>query len=170
MSRRRVLGTAAVLMLFATGCGVQPSGVITGAAPPSGRVEPVISDAAPPGGRVEPPRTSVTLYLVSNGKLTPVQRAARPRSREGTLALLASGPTTEERARGLTSEVPPGAAPFSVSVEPPDEMVVTVSGSVDELSDTAIDQIVCTAAEPGQQVTVLVGGRSRGPRACPAPG
>ena len=42
-----------------------------------------------------------------------------------------------------------GAA-FSVSVKPPDQTVVTVSGSVDELSDTAIDQIVCTAAEPGQ--------------------
>jgi hypothetical protein len=161
MSSRRVLGTAAVLMLFATGCGVQPSGVITGAAPPSGRVEP--SGRGAPGA-------SVTLYLVSNGELTPVQRAARPRSRERTLALLASGPTAEESARGLTSEVPQGAAPFSVSVEPPDQMVVTVSGSVGELSGTAIDQIVCTAAEPGQHVTVLVGGRSHGPRVCPVPG
>ncbi|MEV5543598.1 hypothetical protein AB0L13_42935 [Saccharopolyspora shandongensis] len=146
---------AVILMLLTAACGVQPSGVIRGASPPSGPVEP---------------GDSVTLYLVANGQLSTVQRPSRSLSRADTLALLATGPTGEERARGLTSDVPNGAAPFSVTIEPPDRKVVTVSVSVDELSDTAIDQIVCTAAEPGERVTVLGVGQARGPRDCPVPG
>ncbi|MEV5540994.1 hypothetical protein AB0L13_29495 [Saccharopolyspora shandongensis] len=110
------------------------------------------------------------MYLVANGQLSTVQRPSRSLSHADTLALLATGPTKEERARGLTSDVPNGAAPFSVTTEPPDRKVVTVSVSVDELSDTAIDQIVCTAAEPGERVTVLGVGQAHGPRDCPIPG
>ncbi|MFC4000470.1 hypothetical protein ACFS2C_21435 [Prauserella oleivorans] len=154
MSKHHARGTAAVLLLFAAGCGVQPTGVITGASPPSGAA---LESAA------------VIVYLLRNGELAATPRDAEPRSRADTLALLANGPTDEERARGLTSEVPGSAAPFSVSAGPAGT-VVTVSRSVDALSDTAIGQIVCTAGGPGEYVTVRGDGRSRGPLSCPVTG
>jgi hypothetical protein len=151
---RRVLHVVAIVVLFTVGCGVQPSGVIRGASPPSGAVLP---DRA------------VALYLVADGQLTPVRRPGPPLSRADTLALLAIGPSEEERARGLSTEVQQRAVPFSVTSKPTGLKVVTASVPVDELSDTAIDQIICTAAEAGERVTVLGGGQHRGPRSCPVP-
>jgi hypothetical protein len=143
--RRRWLAAA----LLAAGCGVQPSGVIVGAAPPSGAVD-----------------RSGALYLVRAGRVTPVQRPVRPGppSTEARLDQLAAGPTAAESARGLTTEVPRSAAPFTVTVS---GGVVTVRAAGGELSDVAVDQVVCTAAEPGSPVTVTVRDRSAGPRTCP---
>ncbi|TNC25849.1 hypothetical protein [Amycolatopsis alkalitolerans] len=149
---RRALAAAAAALTLA-GCGVQPSGVIVGASPPSG-------GAGRPGG--------ITLYLVSGGHVTPVRRAGLPLSPADTLALLAQGPTASERARGLSSQVPPGAAPFSVTAVPPGPIVVTPSIPADRLSTVAMDQIVCTVAAGGGEVTIA--GAGRGPWACPVPG
>jgi hypothetical protein len=150
----RVLSGAAALVTLA-GCGVQPSGIIVGASPPSGAVEPA---------------ATVTLYLVSGGRLTAVTRPGGPLSPADTLALLAGGPTGEERARGLTTEVPPPAAPFSVTADAPGRVVVTLSSPPDELSTVAADQIACTAVAGPGEVTLLGAGRGRGPVVCPNQG
>lgn len=146
----RVLVPAALVSLAAA-CGVQPSAVITGASPPSGETE----------------RGSPTVVYLSDGEqLVRTTRRVGPLSPVDTLALLADGPTDEERARGLTSEVPSDAAPFTVREDGDGRTVVTLSGSPGTLSPTAVDQIVCTVAEPGALVSVA----GAEPRSCPEPG
>lgn len=151
--RNRGVGWVLALLLLGgalTACGVRPSGVIRGAGPPHGQVNPA---------------TSVTLYLVSNGELSPVRRQSHgPLSRADVLALLANGPSRKERARGLTSEVPSEAAPFAVITRRPGRIEVSASVSADELSDTAADQVVCTVAamdQDARQFVTLVGFASR---------
>lgn len=150
----RMMLVAGALTALA-GCGVQPSGIIRGASPPSGAVAPAVAS---------------TLYLVSNGRIEPVSRSTGPMPRADALALLAQEPTEEERARGLTSEVPPAAVPFSVTTEISGRTVVTTSVSPDELSTLAVDQIACTAAAGGRQVLIFGGGGDRGPVVCPLRG
>ncbi|WP_436761440.1 hypothetical protein [Streptosporangium sp. V21-05] len=154
---RRVLAAGLVSLVAAAGCGVQPSDVIPAGAPPSGRVAPA---------------TTVTLYLVKNGRVGAVTRpGGRPMLPADTLALLADGPTAGERADGFTTDVPPEAGPFSVTAKSAGHLVVTLSTPAGELSTPAVEQIVCTAAAsvPGgpAQVTVVGAGRSVGPRNCP---
>nr|WP_218889231.1 hypothetical protein [Saccharopolyspora hordei] len=139
----------AVASTALAGCGVQPSGIIHGSSPPSGAVAPA---------------ASTTLYFVSGGWLEPVARG--PMSPAEALGALAGGPTAEERARGLTSEVPPAAAPFTVTTDVSGRTVVTTSVPGGELSALAVEQIVCTAAADGGPV-VLVGARDDSPVGCP---
>jgi hypothetical protein len=152
----RVLAAGLLSLVAVAGCGVRPSGVITGGDPPSGRVVPT---------------TTITLYLVTNGRLRAVTRPGGPLSQADTLALLAAGPTAEEHAHGLTTDVPPEAVPFSVTAKPAGRVVVTLSTPASELSTLAVEQIVCTAAAtaPGSpaRVTVVVAGQGVGPRNCP---
>ncbi|MEU7860722.1 hypothetical protein [Nonomuraea sp. NPDC049141] len=155
---RRVLAAGLVSLLAVAGCGVRPTDVITGADPPSGAVAP---------------NTTITLYLVKNGRLSAVTRppSGRPMFKADTLALLAAGPTAREQARGFTTAIPPETGPFSVTAAPVGHLVVTVSTPAGKLSTLAVDQIVCTAAAtPGgaAQVTVIGAGQSVGPRNCPA--
>lgn len=136
----RRAGAAGLLSLVAVaGCGVRPSGVILGDAPPSGAVEPM----------------TVTLYLVKNGRLSAVTRTGGPLFPAGRLALLAAGPTGSERAQGLGTDVPPAAAPFSVTTAPSGDVLVAPSTSVGALSALAVEQIVCTVT------AVTGGGRAR---------
>lgn len=156
---RRMLATGLVSFVAVAGCGVRPSDVILAGDPPSGAVAPT---------------TTITLYMVRNGRLNAVTRpgpGGRPLFTEDTLALLAAGPTAREQAHGLTTDVPTEAGPFSVTVKPTGHVVVTLSTSVSELSALAVEQIVCTAAatapESPVQVTVVGSGQSVGPRNCP---
>ncbi|MEV0228544.1 GerMN domain-containing protein [Nonomuraea sp. NPDC050786] len=155
---RRVLAAGLVSLVAVAGCGVRPSDAIPVGGPPSGRVAPT---------------TTITLYLVKNGRLSMVARrpSGPPLFSANRLELLAAGPTPEERAYGLTTDVPPEAAPFSVTAERTGHVVVTLSTAVADLSTLAVDQIVCTAAatkpESPLQVTVIGGGQSVGPRNCP---
>ncbi|MGJ6967814.1 GerMN domain-containing protein [Streptosporangium sp. G11] len=154
---RRMLIAGLVSLAAVAGCGVQPSDVIPAGDPPSGRVAPT---------------TTTTLYLVKNGRLSAVTRPSdRPIFPADTLALLADGPTTEERALGFTTDVPPEAGPFSVTVKPSGHLVVTLSTPAGDLSALAVEQIVCTATatalENPSQVTVTGAGQSVGPQNCP---
>lgn len=156
---RRVLAAGLVSLVAVAGCGVRPSDVIEVGAPPSGGVAPT---------------TTITLYLVKNGRLSAVKRRPKPGGRPlfkaDTLALLAEGPTARERAHGFTTDVPPEAGPFSVTATPAGGLVVTLSTPAGELSTLAVEQIVCTAAatapEGPAQVTVVGAGQSVGPRNC----
>ena len=155
-SALRVLAAGLVSLVAVTGCGVQPSGVVPAGAPPSGAVAPT---------------ATITLYLVKNGRLSAVTRRHKghPLFPADRLALLA-GPTPKEKAHGLTTDVPPGARPFTVTAERPDRLVVTLSTAAGDLSALAVDQIVCTtaAATPGSavQITLVGAGQSVGPRNC----
>ncbi|MFD9738993.1 hypothetical protein [Umezawaea sp. NPDC059074] len=133
---RRLLLVPVLLLL--TSCGVRPSEVILGGPAPTAT-------------------TTATVYLLHGGELTPVVRP-NPSSTD-VLALLAAGPTTAERERGFTTEVPPGTT-FEASGS-----TVAVSVDVTALSPAAVDQIACTAAAP---ITLVNGGHtSLGPRTCP---
>ncbi|WP_248963801.1 GerMN domain-containing protein [Sphaerisporangium perillae] len=156
---RRVLAAGLVSLVTVAGCGVQPSDVIVAGDPPSGAVAPT---------------TTITLYLVKNGRLNAVTRpgpGGRPLFKADTLALLAAGPTAREKAHGLTTDVPPEAGPFSVTAKPAGHLVVTLSTPAGELSTLAVEQIVCTAAATAPvnpaQVTVVGAGQSVGPQKCP---
>lgn len=155
---RRVLAAGLVSLAAVAGCGVRPSDVIQAGDPPSGRVAPT---------------TTITLYLVKNGRISAV---ARPGGRRmflaDTLTLLADGPTTREQAHGFTTDIPPEAGPFSVTADPAGHVAVTLSTPAGELSTLAVQQIVCTAAaatapEIPAQVTVVGAGQSVDPRNCP---
>ncbi|MFC7586292.1 GerMN domain-containing protein [Nonomuraea antimicrobica] len=111
---------------------------------------------------------------MKDGRLSAVTRPGprgRPLFMVDTLALLAAGPTAVEQARGLTTDVPPEAAPLSVNADPAGHLVVALSIPAAELSALAVEQIVCTATTtaPGGpvQVTVIGAGQSVGPRNCP---
>ncbi|MGP4098984.1 hypothetical protein [Nonomuraea sp. KM90] len=156
---RRVLAAGLVSLAAVAGCGVRPSDVIEAGDPPSGGVVPV---------------TTITLYLVKNGRLSPVARpglGGRPLFRADTLALLADGPTAREQAKGFTTDVPPQAAPFLVTAKPAGHVLVTPSAAAGDLSALAVQQIVCTAAaatpDSPAQVTVAGTEEDVDPRSCP---
>jgi hypothetical protein len=153
---RRVLAAGLASLVAVAGCGVRPSDVIPAGDPPSGAVAPTMT---------------ITLYLVRNGRLSPVTRPGRRLSHADTLALLAAGPTAREQARGLTTDVPPEAGPFGVTAKPAGHLVVTLSTPAGELSALAVEQIVCTAAatapESPAQVTVVGAEQDVDPRNCP---
>lgn len=164
MNRRTLLAATAALTFAISGCGVGTSGVISGLPAPSGRVQP-------PG--------AVTLYLLSGTGPVAVERAVDGGlAPGGVLGLLAAGPNAHERASGLRSAVPAGAAPFRVASGPADQITVTTAAPPDQLPAEAITQIVDTvcatsvggrAGAPGP-VVLLGRGQAVGPRSCPGPG
>jgi hypothetical protein len=158
MTRRHVLAWVALLAVFAAGCGVRPSGVITGGPAPTG------------------PAEGVALYFLADSSLTPVLRSTRqfqPLSATQILLLLQNGPDEDERAANLTSEVPTGLRPVAVTTAASGAVEVVVSVDVRTLSTTAVDQIVCTVSEAlstTEPITVTSHAASRGPRICPLTG
>ncbi|MFJ2085713.1 hypothetical protein ACIOBK_24530 [Micromonospora chokoriensis] len=176
--RALVAGGLLVAVLTA-GCGVRPSAVITGRAAVSG------------------PAEGIGVYLLAQGDLALVLRQPKatqagaapavncsPSSPGGSpcqpaqaLALLAAGPSEDERASGLTSEVPAGLGPFTVTPGAQrSDLTVTTAGAVGPLSANAVDQIVCTVTDAAAQVGLvdslaavsIVGpDGARPPRRCP---
>lgn len=122
-----------VLLLVVAGCGVRPTAVIGGAQAPSGD----------PDGAL--------LFLVSDGTVVPVVRPTRPSRPPGEgipggepadpFALLAAGPTADERALGLTSEVPAEAVPTDVTPADNDGVTVRLPIDVTALSALAAEQL-----------------------------
>ncbi|SDJ01240.1 hypothetical protein [Nonomuraea jiangxiensis] len=156
---RRALAAGLVSLLAVAGCGVRPSDAIPAGDPPSGFVQPT---------------RKITIYLVKAGRLSPVTRPGPGPSPADTLALLAAGPTATEQAHGLTTDVPPDAGPFSVTVRPAGRLVVNPSTPAGDLSKLAVEQIGCTAAAATPvtpaQVSVVGAGRSVSLRNCPGTG
>ncbi|GAB2942674.1 hypothetical protein ACFMQL_35265 [Nonomuraea fastidiosa] len=141
---RALVGVGLALVVVA-GCGVRPSDVIPVGPPPSG---PVASARA------------TAIYLIKDGRLHPVPR---PRGRlypADALALLAAGPTAQERQQGYTSDVPREAEPFTVASEQGGRLVIIPSGPPGELPERAVGQIVCTVAAmlPGAAQDITVAG------------
>lgn len=144
-----------VALVLTAGCGVRPSGVITGGPAPS----------LPVDGTV--------LYFLADSSPTPVLRPAPRRlGPENVLALLAAGPVDTERTARLTSEVPAGLGAVKV-VAGDDGVEVVASADVGTLSAAAVDQVVCTTQDSlatDAPVTLVSGTARRGPGTCPLPG
>ncbi|MGC5290554.1 hypothetical protein [Micromonospora sp. DT231] len=138
MTRRALLAGGVLLTLLATGgCGVRPSEVITG--------RPAVSG----------PSRGVGLYLLGDGELVLVLRpASADASPANALALLAAGPLGSERGQGLTSEVPAGLDPVTVTsgADGSGDLTVRTTGAARSLSPRAADQIICTVADAAAQV------------------
>lgn len=125
---RRLLVLAVLLGLACVGCGVQPSGVIPG-------------DPAPTG-----PVNGVTLYFVRNGEVVPALRATDTAltPTEAMNLLLTGGVDDQERAVGLSTDLPPGTGPATLTN---DATGTTLTIAVDPgpLRPAAKNQLVCTA-------------------------
>lgn len=144
-----------VLLAMVAACGVRPTVVIDGLAAPSGKA------------------AGTVLFLVSDGAVVPVVRGVEPAGQPGQppgppgdpFVLLAAGPTADERALGLTSEVPAEAVPTDVRFEGEDGVIVWLPLDVTALSTLAAEQLACTTT-PGRSVTLVGGGTSRAPVSC----
>jgi hypothetical protein len=156
MTRRHLLAWSALVAVLSTGCGVRPSGVIIGGPAPTEHAR------------------GVTLYFLAGSSLTPVLRPThQPLWPTQTLALLQQGPNADERAANLTSEVPVGLGPVTVTTGASGDVDVVVSADVATLSTAAVDQIVCTirdALSTTATITLASDGATRGPRSCPLTG
>ncbi|MGH3875844.1 MAG: GerMN domain-containing protein [Actinophytocola sp.] len=171
MTRRHLLARVVLIavlgVVLTAGCGVRPTGVITGGPAPTGHA---FGRPAAPPGRGE----GAALYLLADSALTPVLRPTRrPVSLTQTLELLQDGPNVDERAANLTSEVPAGLDPVTVTTDASGDVTVLVSADVRTLSTAAVDQIVCTvrdALSTTAPITLTSDAATRGPRTCPLTG
>lgn len=110
MSGRRSVGAlfvALVLVLVASGCGIDPESTAHRAPPdevPFGLLEdPAAAPEVQPSGRV------VTVFLFGDERLVPVERSAPTATAAGEVVdLLVAGPTAAERTLGLSSSLPEG--------------------------------------------------------------
>lgn len=124
-----------LLLLALTACGVRPS-------------VPIEGDPAP----TEAFADETVLYLIEGTTLT---RVVRPSGTASPLDLLAAGPTSEELAVGLTTQVPPYAAPITRSPAL-DGITVRISSALRYLSPLAQSQLVCTALGVDQDISTEV--------------
>ncbi|WP_327289785.1 GerMN domain-containing protein [Streptomyces sp. NBC_01198] len=127
MRARVALLTAAGLLL--AGCGIPTTGVV---------------EAGEPGVGVH---QDVTLYFVraADGSLVTVPRRAQGTVDAATVVtMLANGVgATEQKAMGLTSALPPPVPAPSVRTQD-GTVTVDLRAPAEELSGTAVDQVVCT--------------------------
>ncbi|HEV3357278.1 MAG TPA: hypothetical protein VG247_10835 [Pseudonocardiaceae bacterium] len=160
MIKRGVL--LGLVVLACVGCGVRPSGVISGLPAPSG------------------PVNGATLFLIRDDQLVPVLRATTtPPTMVQAVTLLAQGPTQDEISAALRTQVPAGILPVSLGNS---GHGTTLDLAVDPnlLSTMAINQISCTArdAQANQILPITTGpefflagaGRTVGPLRCPPTG
>ena len=140
-----------VLVMLVTSCGVRPTGAIMGGPAPTEELDGAV------------------LYLVNDNVLT---RVVRPKSdqMQNNLQLLAEGPTPEESATGLTTDLPPNMAPIETSGTP-DSLTVKISAPVATLTEMAMNQLTCTAQQPWQnlnaKITLSGPDQTLSPRTCP---
>lgn len=118
-----------LLLLTLTACGVRPSVSIEGGPAPTEEIT-----------------IGTVLYLVNGTTLT---RVVRAQTRTNALELLAAGPTREELAEGLRTEIPRSAAPITAVLSPAG-ITVRISSALKDLSPLAQAQLVCTATPPDQ--------------------
>ncbi|MFF6983827.1 hypothetical protein ACFZAV_40625 [Streptomyces sp. NPDC008343] len=181
-SARRTLPALLAALLPLSACGIPQTGVVEAGEPATGVLEPAPSvaprDTETPGAAAGP----VTVYFVADGSLVAVRRSVLGSSGPWTaVTMVFAGPDAEERRRGLATELPAISAPPTVHT---DGATVTVGlpEQAAELSDTAVDQLACTAAasrlhqDPDLTVVQVAvkqrGGRlaGRSSTGCPDPG
>ena len=160
MIKRWVL--LALVALACVGCGVRPSGAISGLPAPTG------------------PVNGVTLFLIRDDQLVPVLRAtATPPTVVEAVTLLAEGPTQGETSAALRTQVPADILPVSLD-ERGHGTTLALAIDPNELSTMAINQVACTARnaqanrippiETGPDFFLSGAGRTIGPLRCPQTG
>jgi hypothetical protein len=154
--RRHLLAWVVLAAVLCAGCGVRPSGVISGGPAPTGPVQ------------------GTALYFLDGSALTVALRPAhQPLWPAQVLTLLQNGPSEDERAANLTSEVPTALGPVKVTTDASGNVDIVVKADVSKLSTAAVDQIVCTlrdAMSTAAPVTLTSTGANRGPQTCPLTG
>lgn len=147
MRARRALGALLPVLLLA-GCGIRATDVVAAG-------EPARVEVAPAG------QLGTLLYFVSSStstRLLPVIRQTDPQDAKGdalgrpplvgapaALALLFRGPTGQERAAGLRSELPALRVEAGVELSARG-VLVTLDAPVTGFSEAARQQLICTAA------------------------
>ncbi|MGP4043283.1 hypothetical protein [Streptomyces sp. 2A115] len=92
-------------------------------------------------------RASQALYFVRAGTLLAVRRpASDPSGVDKSVEMLFGGPDARERAKGMTTELPPLMAPPTVRTDGA-RVSVELSRETGPLTDTAAAQVICTAAD-----------------------
>ena len=156
MTGRRLLALVVLVAVLSAGCGVRPSAVITGGPAPTA------------------PAEGANLYFLANSSLILVRRSTHQHlSPTQTLALLQSGPGSDEQPANLTSEVPTKLDPVTVTTDASGNADVVVTADVTTLSTKAVDQIVCTvrdALSTTAPITLTSNTATRGPQTCPLTG
>ncbi len=170
--RRRVGAAVAVSLLALTGCGVPTGGeveMIEPAALPSGLIDPATPTPAPSELPSQTPLETAGpgepgIYLVDGETSLLVQfpREVRALSTEGMLnailQALAAGPTPEELASGITTNIPPR---MTIAVTDLSGDLVTIDLTADQLPSSgqgtsAVAQIVLSATTvPGVNRVML---------------
>ncbi|MFJ3924585.1 hypothetical protein [Streptomyces sp. NPDC090022] len=150
-------GATAVAVALAgallSGCGIKPTSAVEAGAPATVSV---------PVG----PETAFVYFLSPEGRLMPAaRRSTLPMPASEVLYRLLRGPTDEDRAAGLHTELPPvdtvAGASWGVETIDPATMRVRLYFPVGPLSWPARRQLVCTvahAARPGQDTEVVLTG------------
>ncbi|MFE1177386.1 GerMN domain-containing protein [Streptomyces sp. NPDC058773] len=128
MTRTRLTLLCCVLALLGAGCGVQPTGVMSGGRAPSGISQGMRVYFASDRGLRGAPRPDVTIDQL-----------------EDVLKLLMAGPTAQERAAGLTNLVQP-AAGLRVTAHLGQVTVHTPGRYAGSPRQQATGQLVCTLA------------------------
>ncbi|MER5931039.1 hypothetical protein [Streptomyces sp. NPDC002054] len=147
-------GTAALLALALSGCGIEPTWVIE-----SG--QPAVVSAGDPNG-------TALIYLIDPaGRLAPVPRHRYPPySAPELVRQLMNGPEEAETAAGLRTELPSGPEKdlfhsTGLTSRPDGTLEVRVGFPVTRLSPIARRQVLCTvalaAAGRGTSELVLIG-------------
>ncbi|MEV6145100.1 MULTISPECIES: hypothetical protein [unclassified Streptomyces] len=174
MRTGHILLALPLLALTATGCGILATDVVEVG-------DPAVVDVAP--GREQ----STLLYFVSSSSANRLMPVVRPNEVpwEGTpeggsrlvrqdadkaLVLLFEGPSKNEAATGLRTELPFVRAQVSIDLGP-DGVLVRVNSPVTTLSEVARRQLICTAAQArtadrGEAVTVTGTDGVIGPAHC----
>jgi hypothetical protein len=153
--RHAVVASSAAVLLAVAGCGLGPQSAPVPVAPPSGE---------PASARSGQDRTVSIVFLVRDGRLTPVARTARP-GLQGALDLLSAGPGPRDEAMGLRSYLVGQLLEGSFDPEQPDLAVVRITEAFTLLPADeqllAAAQLVWTATHaPGiDRVRVQADGR-----------
>ncbi|MFD8958583.1 GerMN domain-containing protein [Streptomyces anulatus] len=159
---RRAVRTcaAALLIAAATGCGISTTGPVRAGAPASGIPQPGSESS------------SVRIYFTDAYGVRAVTRTTdRPLDPQHALDLLLKGPTSAERDRGLTTQVPPTIDRLTATTTPGNiDLSIPDQATTGDFSFATISQIVCTAAHaqvpgdrPAAQVHVRIHGINLGP-------
>ncbi|WP_129838629.1 GerMN domain-containing protein [Streptomyces sp. RFCAC02] len=128
---RAALATAAAALLL-TGCGIRQTGTV---------------DAGGPGTPRPAAGQWLLFFVAPDGRLTPVPRpAGTPSAPEKAVAALFSGPGEDDRAAGLATDLPPGVGLRFSASSAGETLEIRVTLPMEGLGETAVQQIVCTAA------------------------